>query len=476
MEKADIGLIGLAVMGENLALNIERNGYHVAVYNRTTLKVTKFLKDRGAGKNIKGCYAIEELCNSLKLPRKILLVIQAGSAVNSMITQLLPFLDQSDIIIDGGNSFFKDTIRRSKTLKEKGFRFLGVGISGGEEGALKGPSIMSGGSYGAWEEVKEIFKVICAKIDGQPCCAYLGSDGAGHYVKMVHNGIEYSDMQLIAESYHLLKDILKLDAKQLEEVFNQWNKGELNSYLIEITKNIFSVKDPETNKPLVEMILDVAHQKGTGRWTSQNALEIGVSIPSITTAVFARFMSARLKERLEASKTLEGPLIDYRGNKEELIRSIREALYSSKICSYAQGFALLNAAQNEYGWELNLSEIASIWRNGCIIRASFLEKIKEAFEHSPNLKNLLLDSYFKQVIEKYQESWRNVIKIAVENGIPIPGFTSALAYYDSYRAPRLPANLIQAQRDYFGAHSFERIDKARGKFYHYDQWSETYQS
>ncbi|MFX1253393.1 MAG: decarboxylating NADP(+)-dependent phosphogluconate dehydrogenase [Promethearchaeota archaeon] len=473
MEKADIGLIGLAVMGANLALNMERNGYRVAVYNRTTLKVSKFLKDRGAGKNIKGCYTLEELCNSLKLPRKILLMIQAGSAVDSMITQLLPFLDQSDIIIDGGNSFFKDTIRRSKALEEKGLRFLGVGISGGEEGALKGPSMMPGGSYSAWEEVKDIFQVICAKIDGQPCCAYLGSDGAGHYVKMVHNGIEYSDMQLIAEAYHLLKDILKLDAKQLEEVFNQWNKGELNSYLIEITKNIFSVTDPETNKPLVEMILDVAHQKGTGRWTSQNALEIGVSIPSITTAVFARYISARLNERLEASKTLEGPLIEYKGNKEELIESIREALYSSKICSYAQGFALLNAAQNEYGWELNLSEIASIWRNGCIIRARFLEKIKEAFKQTPNLKNLLLDSYFKQVIEKYQKSWRNVIKTAVENGIPIPGFTSALAYYDSYRTPRLPANLIQAQRDYFGAHSFERIDKARGKFYHCDQWSET---
>jgi 6-phosphogluconate dehydrogenase len=459
MAKQQIGVIGLAVMGKNLALNIESRGYSVAVYNRSREKTDEFLKE-AEGKNIVGTYSIEEFVNALEKPRKILLMVKAGAPTDATIEQLKPYLEKGDILIDGGNTYFKDTQRRNKELAELGIHFIGTGVSGGEEGALKGPSIMPGGQKEAHELVRPIFEAIAAKVDGEPCTTYIGPDGAGHYVKMVHNGIEYGDMQLIAEAYFLLKHVLGLSAQELHEVFAEWNKGELNSYLIEITADIFTKVDEETGKPLVDVILDKAGQKGTGKWTSQSALDLGVPLPLITESVFARFISAMKDERVKASKILSGPAVKpFEGDREHFIEAVRRALYMSKICSYAQGFAQMKAASDEYNWNLQYGNIAMIFRGGCIIRAQFLQKIKEAYDRDPELPNLLLDPYFKEIVENYQQALREIISVAVMRGIPVPAFSSALAYYDSYRMETLPANLIQAQRDYFGAHTYERVDK-----------------
>jgi 6-phosphogluconate dehydrogenase len=459
MAKQQIGVIGLAVMGKNLALNIESRGYSVAVYNRSLEKTDEFLKE-AAGKNVVGTYSIEEFVNSLEKPRKILLMVKAGAATDATIEQLKPYLEKGDILIDGGNTYFKDTQRRNKELAELGIHFIGTGVSGGEEGALKGPSIMPGGQKEAHELVRPIFEAIAAKVDGEPCTTYIGPDGAGHYVKMVHNGIEYGDMQLIAESYFLLKHVLGLSAQELHQVFAEWNKGELDSYLIEITADIFTKIDEETGKPLVDVILDKAGQKGTGKWTSQSALDLGVPLPIITESVFARFISALKDERVHASKLLKGPETKpFTGDREAFIESVRKALYMSKICSYAQGFAQMKAASDEYGWDLKYGDIAMIFRGGCIIRAQFLQKIKDAYDRDPQLPNLLLDPYFKEIVESYQSALREIISVAVQFGIPVPCFSAALSYYDSYRMETLPANLIQAQRDYFGAHTYERVDK-----------------
>lgn len=467
MEKADIGLIGLAVMGENLILNMESKGFTVACYNRTVSKVDEFLNGRGKGKRIIGCHSIEELCAALSLPRKVMLMVKAGQPVDDFIELLLPCLEPGDIIIDGGNSFFGDTIRRTRYLEEKGLRFIGTGVSGGEEGALRGPSIMPGGTESAWPYVKPIFQAIAAKVaDGTPCCDWVGSDGAGHYVKMVHNGIEYGDMQMIAEAYFLMQNLLGLTPTEMHSVFAQWNQGELNSYLIGITSDILAYVDEETGKPMVDVILDTAGQKGTGKWASQNALDMGTPAPTVAEAVFARFVSAMKEERRVAGQILTGPLPAFEGDREAMIEDIRQALYASKICSYAQGFQLMKMAAKEYGWDLNYGSIALLWREGCIIRAQFLERIKEAFDQNPNLANLLLAPYFKEAIGRCQAAWRRVVAAAVLNGIPVPAFSSALAYYDSYRSERLPANLLQAQRDYFGAHTYERVDKPRGQFFH----------
>jgi len=460
MSKADIGLIGLAVMGENLVLNMESRGYTVAVYNRTVQKVDDFLAGNARGKNIIGAHSIQELVDSLKKPRKVMLMVKAGSPVDDFINMVIPYLDKGDIIIDGGNSFFKDTIRRTKELEEKGLLFIGTGVSGGEEGALKGPSMMPGGSPAAWPHVKEIFQKISAKVsDGSPCCQWVGNDGAGHFVKMVHNGIEYGDMQLICEAYYIMKTALGMTADELHEVFAEWNKGELDSYLIEITRDIFARKDPETGQPLVELIMDTAGQKGTGKWTSQTALDLGIAAPTIAEAVFARCISAVKDERVAASKVLSGPDSKYMGDKAAFVEAIRQALYASKICSYAQGYAMIREAAREWGWELNFGDIALMWRGGCIIRAQFLQYIKDAFDAEPGLANLLLAPYFKDAIQKAQSNWRLVISSATNLGIPVPAFSSALSYYDSYRRDRLSANLIQAQRDYFGAHTYHRTDK-----------------
>jgi 6-phosphogluconate dehydrogenase len=459
MSKQQIGVIGLAVMGKNLAMNIESRGYSVSVYNRSREKTDEMLEET-KGKNIVGAYTIEEFVQSLEKPRKILLMVKAGAATDATIEQLKPHLEKGDIIIDGGNTYFADTQRRNKELSELGFHFIGTGVSGGEEGALHGPSIMPGGQKEAYDLVAPIFQDISAKVNGEACTTYIGPDGAGHYVKMVHNGIEYGDMQLISESYFMLKHVLGLSAQELHEVFAEWNKGELDSYLIEITADIFTKKDDETGKPLVDMILDTAGQKGTGKWTSQSALDLGVPLPIITESVFARFISAMKQERVEASKVLSGPESKpFDGDREAFIESIRKALYLSKICSYAQGFAQMRAASEEYGWDLSYGDIAMIFRGGCIIRAQFLQKIKEAYDRDPNLKNLLLDPYFKEIAESYQQSLREIISAAVMNGIPVPSFSGALSYFDSYRTETLPANLIQAQRDYFGAHTYQRIDK-----------------
>ncbi|WNW23938.1 NADP-dependent phosphogluconate dehydrogenase [Bacillus inaquosorum] len=459
MSKQQIGVIGLAVMGKNLALNIESRGFSVSVYNRSSSKTEEFLQE-AKGKNVVGTYSIEEFVQSLETPRKILLMVKAGTATDATIQSLLPHLEKDDILIDGGNTYYKDTQRRNKELAESGIHFIGTGVSGGEEGALKGPSIMPGGQKEAHELVKPILEAISAKVDGEPCTTYIGPDGAGHYVKMVHNGIEYGDMQLISESYFILKQVLGLSADELHEVFAEWNKGELDSYLIEITADIFTKKDEETGKPLVDVILDKAGQKGTGKWTSQSALDLGVPLPIITESVFARFISAMKKERVKASGILSGPEVKpVTENKEELIEAVRKALFMSKICSYAQGFAQMKAASEEYNWDLKYGEIAMIFRGGCIIRAAFLQKIKEAYDREPELDNLLLDSYFKNIVESYQGALRQVISLAVAQGVPVPSFSSALAYYDSYRTAVLPANLIQAQRDYFGAHTYERTDK-----------------
>ncbi|PSA99760.1 NADP-dependent phosphogluconate dehydrogenase [Bacillus halotolerans] len=459
MSKQQIGVIGLAVMGKNLALNIESRGFSVSVYNRSSSKTEEFLQEAN-GKNVVGTYSIEEFVQSLETPRKILLMVKAGTATDATIQSLLPHLEKDDILIDGGNTYYKDTQRRNKDLAESGIHFIGTGVSGGEEGALKGPSIMPGGQKEAHELVKPILEAISAKVDGEACTTYIGPDGAGHYVKMVHNGIEYGDMQLISESYFILKQVLGLSADELHEVFAEWNKGELDSYLIEITADIFTKKDEETGKPLVDVILDKAGQKGTGKWTSQSALDLGVPLPIITESVFARFISAMKDERVKASGLLSGPEVKpVTENKEELIEAVRKALFMSKICSYAQGFAQMKAASEEYNWDLNYGEIAMIFRGGCIIRAAFLQKIKEAYDRDPELDNLLLDSHFKNIAESYQGALRQVISLAVAQGVPVPSFSSALAYYDSYRTAVLPANLIQAQRDYFGAHTYERTDK-----------------
>lgn len=458
MKKCDIGLIGLAVMGRNLVLNMERHGYSVAVFNRTVERVDEFLAEEARGKNIVGAHTIEELAQALETPRKIILMVKAGRPVDDFIDKLLPYLKGGDLIIDAGNSFFKDTIQRSNYLAEKSILYIGTGVSGGEEGALKGPAIMPGGQPEAYKLVESIFSRIAAQVDGVPCCSYIGSDGAGHYVKMTHNGIEYGDIQLIAEAYNLMRNVLGMDAKELGETFAQWNQGKLNSYLIEITANIFTQMDA-TGNPLVEMVLDEAAQKGTGKWASQSALDLGIPASTIAEAVFARCISAIKEERIQAAKVIKGPHKKYEGNKEGLLEAIKQALYAAKICSYAQGFSLMREAAKEYNWHLNLGEISMLWRGGCIIRAKFLHRINEAFQRDPNLSNLLLDPYFKEVVEEAQDKWRKVVIAATDLGIPVPGFSSALTYFDSYRTPRLPANLIQAQRDYFGAHTYRRVDK-----------------
>lgn len=466
MGKADIGLIGLAVMGENLVMNMESKGFTVAVYNRTTEKVKNFVEGRAKGKNIIGTYSIEELIANLKTPRRVMLMVKAGKPVDDFIELLIPHLEKGDIIIDGGNSHFPDTIRRTKYLEEKGLLFIGTGVSGGEEGALKGPSMMPGGSPAAWPHVKPIFQAICAKVaDGSPCCDWVGENGAGHFVKMVHNGIEYGDMQLICEAYHLMRDLLGMSADEMHEVFKEWNEGELNSYLIEITRDILAFKD-EDGKPLVDKILDTAGQKGTGKWTGIAALDEGVPLTLIGEAVFARCLSAMKEERVAASKVLTGPKPKFEGDKKAFINDIKNALYAAKIVSYAQGYTLMRSAAQTYGWNLNYGGIALMWRGGCIIRSVFLGKIKEAFDKNPGLTNLLLDPFFKEKVEAAQEGWRRVCATALTNGIPVPAFTSALCYYDGFRSEKLPANLLQAQRDYFGAHTYERVDKPRGEFFH----------
>ncbi|SDF02169.1 decarboxylating NADP(+)-dependent phosphogluconate dehydrogenase [Sporolituus thermophilus] len=460
MEKQyDIGLIGLAVMGENLVLNMAGKGFAVAVYNRTVSKVDDFVAGRGKGLAIGGAHSVAELVAMLKRPRKVMLMVKAGKPVDDMIGELLPYLEPGDIIIDGGNSYFEDTRRRWRELAVKGIRFIGMGVSGGEEGALKGPSLMPGGDRDAYQEVAPIFTRIAAQVADGPCCAYVGPDGAGHYVKMVHNGIEYGDMQLISEAYYIMKNALGLSADELHRVFAKWNEGDLDSYLIEITRDIFTKYDDATGLPLVEVILDKAGQKGTGKWTSQSALDLGVPTPTITEAVFARCMSAYKDERVAAAKVLTGPDGRYTGDRYEFIQAIHDALYASKICSYAQGFALLKAASAEYQWDLDFGEVALLWRGGCIIRARFLDRIKEAYQRDPQLPNLLIDPFFRSVLDKAQANWRLVVKTCKELGIPTPAFSASLDYYDSYRRAVLPANLIQAQRDYFGAHTYERTDR-----------------
>ncbi|OKL38048.1 NADP-dependent phosphogluconate dehydrogenase [Domibacillus mangrovi] len=468
MTKQQIGVIGLAVMGKNLAWNIESRGYTVSVFNRSSEKTDEMLKE-SEGKNIVPAYSIEEFVASLEVPRKILLMVKAGEATDKTIDQLKPHLEKGDIIIDGGNTFYKDTQRRNTELAELGFHFIGTGVSGGEEGALTGPSIMPGGQKEAYELVAPILKDISAKVDGEACCTYIGGDGAGHYVKMVHNGIEYGDMQLIAEAYSLLKDVLGLSAEELHTVFSEWNKGELDSYLIEITADIFTKKDDDTGKPLVDLILDEAAQKGTGKWTSQSALDLGVPLPLVTESVFARFISALKEERVRASDVLNGPERTFDGDRSAFIESVRRALYMGKICSYAQGFAQMKAASEEYGWDLKYGDIAMIFRGGCIIRAQFLQKIKEAYDRDAALDNLLLDPHFSAITNEYHSALRETISHAVLNGVPVPTLSSAMAYYDSYRSAILPANLIQAQRDYFGAHTYRRLDK-EGTFH--TEWME----
>jgi len=471
--KADIGLIGLAVMGQNLVLNMNDKGYKVAVFNRTVSKVDEFLNDAARGRStIYGAKSLEEFIGLLSRPRKIMLMVKAGEAVDEFIELLLPHLDKGDLIIDGGNSHYPDTIRRTKYLEEKGILFIGTGVSGGEEGACQGPSLMPGGNPRAWPLVKEIFQSIAAKTpEGEPCCEWIGQDGAGHYVKMVHNGIEYGDMQLICEAYHLMSVLLKYKPMDMHKVFAEWNKGELNSYLIEITRDILAFKD-EDKKPLVDKILDTAGQKGTGKWTVISSVEMGIPTTLIAEAVYARCLSALKEERVEASKILKGPRPKFEGSKEEFVEDIRKALLASKIVSYAQGYMLMREAAREYNWNLNYGGIALVWRGGCIIRSVFLGRIKEAFDRDPNLNNLLIDEYFRKIIKKCESSWRKVVATAAINGIPVPAFSTALAFYDGYRSERLPANLLQAQRDYFGAHTYERVDKPRGQFFH-TNWTGT---
>ncbi|HEY2930913.1 MAG TPA: decarboxylating NADP(+)-dependent phosphogluconate dehydrogenase [Acidobacteriota bacterium] len=464
--KADIALIGLAVMGQNLILNMNDNGFTVVAYNRTVSKVDEFLSDGARGTNVIGAHSIEEMVAHLKRPRRVMMLVKAGSAVDEFIERLVPHLEPGDIVIDGGNSLFQDSIRRTSYLESRGMLFIGTGVSGGEEGARRGPSIMPGGSPAAWPHVKEIFQKIAAKVeDGSPCCDWVGENGAGHYVKMVHNGIEYGDMQLICEAYQLMKDGLGMTADELHPVFAEWNKGELDSFLIEITRDIFAFKEAD-GQPLVEKILDTAGQKGTGKWTVISSQELGIPITLMAEAVYARSVSALKEERLIASRKLKGPKSKIAGNRTKIVEDIRRALYASKIVSYAQGYMLLRAAAQEYKWNLNYGGIALMWRGGCIIRSRFLGKITEAFDNNPKLTNLMLDKFFQKAIKDCQRSWRNVVATAAKKGIPAPAFSTALNFYDAYRSARLPANLLQAQRDYFGAHTYERLDSARGQFFH----------
>lgn len=464
--KCDIGLIGLAVMGENLAMNMESKGFKVALYNRTIEKVDNFVNGRGAGKNFVGCHSLEELAANLNKPRKVFMMVKAGQAVDDMIEKLLPILEEGDIIIDGGNSHFPDTARRTAYVESKGLLYIGTGVSGGEEGALKGPSMMPGGSPAAWDSVKNIFQSICAKVeDGSPCCDWVGENGAGHFVKMVHNGIEYGDMQLICEAYQLLRDLLGMNADEIHEVFKKWNKTELDSYLIEITSDIMAYKD-EDGKPIVDKILDTAGQKGTGKWTAISSLDEGVPLTLISEAVYSRCLSAMKEERILASKEFNRSIPKFEGDKEEMIETIRKALYASKIISYAQGYTLMRDAAKTYNWNLNYGGIALMWRGGCIIRSVFLGKIKEAYDKNPELQNLLLDSYFKETINKLVPAWRKAVSTAVMYGVPVPAMASAISYFDGYTTEKLPANLLQAQRDYFGAHTYERLDHNRGEFFH----------
>jgi 6-phosphogluconate dehydrogenase len=458
--QCDIGLIGLGVMGENLALNMESKGFSVAVYNRTTEVTEKFAAGRAQGKNIQPTRRLDEFVAALKKPRIAMMMVKAGAPVDMVINQLAPLLEKGDVIIDGGNSLFTDTQRRGQELEAKGIHFVGMGVSGGEEGALKGPSLMPGGSRESWDIIAPIFRKIAAQVDGEPCCRYMGPNGAGHYVKMVHNGIEYGDIQLICEAYAILKDILEMDAAQLADIFAEWNKGELDSYLIQITSEIFRKIDPDTGKPLVGMILDKAGQKGTGIWTLQSAIKQSVVISTINAAVEARVISSRKEERVAASKILPQPRVrKFKSNRPRFIDAVRDALYASKIVSYTQGMELLRAASTTYNWNLNLSDIATIWRGGCIIRAKFLNRIVEAYQRDAALHNLLLDRYFTKIIRRAQRNWRVAVSTAMKFGVAVPAFSASLAYFDSYRSARLPANLLQAQRDFFGAHTYERIDK-----------------
>jgi 6-phosphogluconate dehydrogenase len=464
--KGDIALIGLAVMGQNLILNMNDKGFTVVAYNRTISKVDDFMNGEAKGTSIIGARSIEEMVKHLKRPRRVMMLVKAGKAIDDFIDQIIPYLEPGDIIIDGGNSLFQDSIRRTEYLNARGLLFVGTGVSGGEEGARRGPSIMPGGHPDAWPHVKDIFQAISAKVeDGSPCCDWVGNDGAGHYVKMIHNGIEYGDMQLICEAYHLMKEGLGMTADEMHEVFAEWNKGELDSYLIEITRDILGFKDID-GEPLVEKILDTAGQKGTGKWTLINSAELGIPITLIGEAVYSRCISAMKEERVAASKKLRGPKPTIRNDRTKFIEDIRSALYASKIISYAQGFMLLRAAASDYGWKLKYGEIALMWRGGCIIRSQFLGKIKEAFEKRKRLPNLLLDPHFKREIRKCQRGWRNVVATAAKKGIPTPAFSTALNFFDAFRNERLPANLLQAQRDYFGAHTYERIDRERGEFFH----------
>jgi 6-phosphogluconate dehydrogenase len=487
---SDIGLIGLAVMGQNLALNIADHGFQISVFNRTPEKTDKFLAENPKTPGgLVGTKTYEEFVKSLARPRKMVILVQAGKGTDAVIDSLVPLLEQGDIVIDGGNALWTDTIRREKALRDKGLRFIGSGVSGGEEGARFGPSLMPGGAFEAWLELKPVWEAVAAKVDpktgkpltgakpgqpvtgGVPCTTYIGENGAGHYVKMVHNGIEYGDMQMICEAYALMKGLLGLKPAEMSAIFGEWNKGILDSFLIEITTDILAQRDPVTKKPFVDIVLDTAGQKGTGKWTSANALDMGVPAPTIAEAVFARCVSAVKDERVAASKILKGPSKKYRGSKKALVEAIHDALYCSKICSYAQGFQLMREAQKEYKWKLDFGQIAQIWRGGCIIRAAFLQKITEAYARKPDLANLLLDPYFNKTVKKVQANWRKVIALAAECGVAAPTFSSALAYYDSYRSARLPANLLQGQRDFFGAHTYERVDQPRGKFFHID-WPE----
>ena len=467
MEKSDIGLIGLAVMGENLVLNMESKGFRVSVFNRTVEKVDKFTQGRGKGKKVYGAHSLEDFVASLKTPRKVFLMVKAGQAVDDFIEKLIPVLDKGDIIIDGGNTHFPDTDRRTAYVESKGLLYIGTGVSGGEEGALKGPSMMPGGSPAAWPSVKPIFQSICAHVEGgAPCCDWVGEGGAGHFVKMVHNGIEYGDIQLICECYHIMKDILGMTNAEMHETFSEWNKGDLDSYLVEITRDILAKKD-EDGKYVIDYILDTAGQKGTGKWTAIAALDSGVPLTLIGESVFARCLSAQKEERVAASKVLEGPKpVAFTGDRKAFLEDLRKALFAAKVVSYAQGYALMKAAAKEYGWNLNYGGIALMWRGGCIIRSVFLGKIKEAFDKNPDIANILLDPYFSGKLAEAQQGWRNVLCTAMRSGVPAPCLTAGLQYYDGYRTERLPANLLQAQRDFFGAHTYERTDRARGEFFH----------
>ena len=466
-ELSDIGLIGLAVMGENLVLNMESKGFRVSVFNRTVEKVDKFIEGRGAGKNFYGAHSLEDFVGSLKTPRRVFLMVKAGQAVDDFIEKLIPVLDPGDIIIDGGNSHFPDTARRTAYVESKGLLYIGTGVSGGEEGALKGPSMMPGGSPAAWPHVKPIFQGICAKVaDGSPCCDWVGEGGAGHFVKMVHNGIEYGDIQLICECYQIMKDVLGMTNEEMHETFAEWKKGDLDSYLVEITRDILAKKD-EDGRYVLDYILDTAGQKGTGKWTAISALDQGVPLTLIGESVFARCLSAQKEERVAASKILEGPKpVKYTGDRKAFLEDLRKALFAAKVVSYAQGYTLMRAAAREYGWNLNYGGIALMWRGGCIIRSVFLGKIKDAFDKNPEIANILLDPYFTGKLADAQQGWRNVVATAIVNGVPAPCMSAALEYYDGYRCDRLPANLLQAQRDYFGAHTYERTDKPRGEFFH----------